>query len=56
MNNRIENPNPVLHQLDLLPQLSLPWHPTPSQNGSNPLLKKLPSCYVFHFLLFLSHN
>ncbi|CAJ2658985.1 unnamed protein product [Trifolium pratense] len=27
-----ENPNPVLlHQLDLLPQLSLPWHP-PSQN------------------------
>jgi homeobox-leucine zipper protein len=55
MNNRTENPNSVLHQLDLLPQLSLPWHP-PSQNGSNPLLKKLPSCYVFHFLLFLSHN
>ncbi|KAK2422137.1 homeobox-leucine zipper protein HOX11 [Trifolium repens] len=31
MNNRTENPNSVLHQLDLLPQLSLPWHP-PSQN------------------------
>ncbi|CAJ1958364.1 unnamed protein product [Sphenostylis stenocarpa] len=27
------NNNPVLHQLDLLPQLSLPWHP-PSENGS----------------------
>ncbi|KAL2330898.1 hypothetical protein Fmac_018479 [Flemingia macrophylla] len=27
------NQNPVLHQLDLLPQLSFPWHP-PSENGS----------------------
>ncbi|XP_047182253.1 homeobox-leucine zipper protein HOX11-like [Vigna umbellata] len=27
------NNNPVLHQLDLLPQLYLPWHP-PSENGS----------------------
>ncbi|RDX66080.1 Homeobox-leucine zipper protein HOX27 [Mucuna pruriens] len=27
------NNNPVLHQLDLLPQLSFPWHP-PSENGS----------------------
>lgn len=31
--NRTENPNPVLHQLDLLPQLSFPWNP-PSQNGN----------------------
>ncbi|TKY49517.1 Homeobox-leucine zipper protein HAT14 [Spatholobus suberectus] len=27
------NNNPALHQLDLLPQLSFPWHP-PSENGS----------------------
>jgi len=47
--NRTENPNPVLHQLDLLPQLSFPWNP-PSQNGNNPLPKKLPIFY--HLLLF----
>ncbi|MED6160486.1 hypothetical protein PIB30_051881 [Stylosanthes scabra] len=31
INNNKSNNNPPLHQLDLLPQLSLPWHP--SQNG-----------------------
>ncbi|XP_014500099.1 homeobox-leucine zipper protein HOX11 [Vigna radiata var. radiata] len=31
--NNNNNNNPVLHQLDLLPQLYLPWHP-PSENGS----------------------
>lgn len=38
--NRTENPNHVLHQLDLLPQLSFPWN-NPSQNGNDPLPKKL---------------
>ncbi|KAL5160022.1 Homeobox-leucine zipper protein HOX27 [Glycine soja] len=31
--NPNNNNNTVLHQLDLLPQLALPWHP-PSENGS----------------------
>jgi len=39
-------PNPVLHQLDLLPQLYLPWHP-PSENGKDPLFSLLPTQQVF---------
>ncbi|XP_020223883.1 homeobox-leucine zipper protein HOX11 [Cajanus cajan] len=33
LSSKPNNNNPVLHQLDLLPQLSFPWHP-PSENGS----------------------
>lgn len=46
-NTRTEN----LHQLDLLPQLSFRWNP-PSQNGNNPLIKKL----YFSFPLIFSHS
>lgn len=35
------NNNPVLHQFDLLPQLSLPWHP-PSENGKHLLFSYFP--------------
>lgn len=47
------NNNTVLHQLDFLPQLALPWHP-PSENGTHPLFhfypyKCFPSVFVFIF-------
>lgn len=51
--NPNNNNNTVLHQLDLLPQLALPWHP-PSENGTHPLFhfypyKCFPSVFVFIF-------
>jgi len=45
------NNNPVLHQLDLLPQLYLPWHP-PSENGKRPLFHFTPNNFSDFFFFF----